>query len=183
MTTPESPESVEALAEAKEELARRMEDACATGGGRALPETTGELLRLEDALLAATKATEEVLAARKRVHEEANEAESAGRGQSTDEEVPIQHGRERERIREFRDADGEEWRVWSVTPGMASPTSQRHLGELRDGWLAFEALSGAARRRLASYPPNWMDLSDRELEGLLHEAAVAPVRKRPEADA
>ena len=182
MTAPESQDSETALAEAKEELARRIEAACETGTAGGLPETTGELLRLEDALLAATKATEGVLAARKRAHDDAEARRDGATGASdADEEVPIAHSRER--IREFRDADGEDWRVWAVTPGMASPTSQRYLGELRDGWLAFEALSGMARRRLVSYPPNWTDLSDRELETLLHEAAVALIRKRPEAGA
>jgi hypothetical protein len=182
MTSPESLDSAAALAEAKEELARRMEEACETAINRGVPETTGELLKLEDALHAATRATEEVLAARQRAQGAADTSQIADRGPRTaEEEVPIEHARER--IREFRDSDGEEWRVWAVTPGMASPTSKRYLGELRDGWLAFESLKGTARRRLVVYPPDWTDLSDRELEKLLHEAAVAPIRKRPEAGA
>jgi hypothetical protein len=182
MTSPESLDSAAALEEAKEELARRMEEACETGISRGVPETTGELLKLEDALHAATKATGEVIAARQRAQGAADADEAAAHGQhATEEEVPIEHSRER--IREFRASDGEEWRVWAVTPGMASPTSQRYLGELRDGWLAFESLRGTARRRLVAYPPDWTDFSDRDLEKLLHEAAVAPIRKRPEAGA
>lgn len=176
MTSPE-PNSAEDLSEAREELARRLEEACQTGTPGNVPETTGELLRLEGALQAATKATEDMLAARRRAHEVAADR----RATATDEEVSIEHGHER--IREFRDADGEDWRVWAVTPGMASPSSQRYLGELRDGWLAFESLSGKARRRLVGYPPNWVAMTDRQLEELLHTAAVAPIRKRPEAGA
>jgi hypothetical protein len=182
MTSQEPTENEEALAEAKEELARRLEEACQTSTGGNVPETTGELLRLEDALHAATKATEEMLAARKRELEAAAERSvSGGQATATDHEVPLEHGRER--IREFRDSKGQEWRVWAVTPGMASQTSQRHLGELRNGWLAFEALTGTGRRRLVAFPQDWMDGTDEQLEELLDRAAVAPVRKRPEAGA
>jgi hypothetical protein len=178
MTSPE-PTSAENLEEAREELARRLEEACQTGtpGSPAtVPETTGELIKLEGALHAAAKATEEMIAARRRANETVTEGRTA-----TDEEVSIEHGHER--IREFRDSEGQDWRVWAVTPGMASPSSQKYLGELRNGWLAFEALSGAARRRLVAFPPNWMGMNDRQLEELLHKAAVAPIRKRPEAGA
>jgi len=178
MTSPE-PNSAEAetLSEAREELARRLEEACQTGTTGNVPETTGELIKLEGALHAAAKATEEMLAARRRATDVATERRASG----SDEEVSIAHGHER--IREFRDAEGEDWRVWAVTPGKASPSSQRYLGELRDGWLAFEALSGKARRRLVAYPPNWTAMTDGQLEELLHKAAVAPIRKRPEAGA
>jgi hypothetical protein len=178
MTSPE-PNSAESLEEAREELARRLEEACQTGAPGTpgnVPETTGELIRLEGALQAAAKATEEMIAARRRVNETGTEGRTA-----IDEEVSIEHGHER--IREFRDSEGQDWRVWSVTPGMASPSSQKYLGELRHGWLAFEALSGAARRRLVAFPPNWTGMSDRQLEELLHQAVIAPIRKRPEADA
>ena len=178
--TSSEPTGTENLDEAREELARRLEEACQTGGtpgtSGSVPETTGELIRLEGALQAAAKATEEVIAAKRKVTETATDGRTA-----TDEEVSIEHGRDR--IREFRDADGQDWRVWAVTPGMASQTSQKYLGELRNGWLAFEALSGAARRRLVSFPSNWMSMSDQQLEGLLNKAAVAPIRKRPEAGA
>jgi hypothetical protein len=66
---------------------------------------------------------------------------------------------------------------------MASPTSQKYLGDLRNGWLAFEALSGAARRRLVNFPLNWTGMNDHQLEELLHRAAIAPIRKRPDAGA
>jgi hypothetical protein len=77
MTSPE-PTSAENLDEAREELARRLEEACqtgATGTVASVPETTGELIRLEGALHAAAKATEEMIAARKR----ANETAAGGR--------------------------------------------------------------------------------------------------------
>jgi hypothetical protein len=34
-----------------------------------------------------------------------------------------------------------------------------------------------------AYPPNWTAMTDGQLEELLHKAAVAPIRKRPEAGA
>ena len=84
-----------------------------------------------------------------------------------------------ERIREFDDRNGCRWRAWAVIPGQASTSSTRNLGELRDGWLAFESMSDSTgKRRLVKFPSDWMTLSDHELEGLLDAASEAPVRKR-----
>lgn len=183
----EVPDESPRMDDAKALLVHRLEEACRTGLGDGPPETTGELLRLEDALVAAARATEEMLElrrqakARKRARRNSADVQSAAEEPRADrlhgdEEVPLSQGQER--IREFRDSTGSEWRAWAVIPGLASPNAQRHLGELRDGWLAFEALDGSARRRLVHYPSNWMMLSEPELTSLLGEAAEAPVRKK-----
>ena len=65
-----------------------------------------------------------------------------------------------ERIRDFVDANGCEWRAWAVIPGQASTSSTRNLGDLRNGWLAFESLSGSGKRRLIDFPDDWMMLDD-----------------------
>lgn len=59
-------------------------------------------------------------------------------------------------IREFTDAAGVRWRVWSTIP-----LSTGVVGTLRRGWLTFEA--GPRRRRLAPIPDGWEDASDAEL--------------------
>ena len=80
-------------------------------------------------------------------------------------------------VRDFVDPNGVAWRVWPVTPDTLQPRTavEDYLGEYGDGWLCFE--SSGERRRLARYPTNWEELSDRELCTLLNAAAVVPARK------
>ena len=80
-------------------------------------------------------------------------------------------------VRDFVDASGVAWRVWPVNPDSLQPrtAAEDYLGEYGDGWLCFEC--AGERRRLASYPTNWEQLSDRELCTLLNAAAVVPARK------
>lgn len=167
--------TAEELERAREELARQLEEACATPVVHGA-ETTGQLRRLDDALLAAARTAEGLIALKQKAREEQALAEgtTAADGTATD----AQGGAHLERIREFKDRNGCEWRAWSVTPGQASTTSTRNLGDLRNGWLAFESLSGSGKRRLVDFPQDWMTLSDAELEVLLERATAAPVRKR-----
>lgn len=158
----------EKLEEAREALARQLEEACRSAINGDTPETTGELLKLDDALLAAARTTEEMIALRTAAR--ARQPEPGGAadvGTST-----------LERIREFTDSAGEQWRVWAVVPGQAISSSPRNLGDLQNGWLAFESLASGAKRRLADFPASWMTMSDEELRELLATAPLAPTRKR-----
>jgi hypothetical protein len=168
----EHPESTaEELERAREELARQLEVACATPITPTTGETTGQLRRLDDALLAAARTAEGMIALKQRVRAEREVTPlSATVGDAGEGHV--------ERIREFHDRNGARWRAWAVVPGQASTSSTRNLGELRDGWLAFESMTDAGKRRLAKFPPDWTTLSDAELEGLLDAASEAPTRKR-----
>lgn len=169
MTAPGGPEGTsETLDRARAELARQLGDACEHTSDGELPETTGELLRLEDSLLAAARATEQMIALRRKARGDREVSTSP------DERVADHL----EGIREFRDRNGVEWRAWSVIPGRASGKAQRYLGELRSGWLAFETLDGRARRRLAPFPADWISVSDSEIERLLEQAIEAPIRRR-----
>ena len=160
----------EELEMARDELARHLEEACASPVGRAEGETTGQLRRLDDVLLAAARTAEGLIALKHKVRSEGELAPVSGaEGQGAESHV--------ERIREFRDRNGCEWRAWAVVPGQASTSSTRNLGELRNGWLAFESLSGSGKRRLIEYPPDWMLLGDAQLEALLESAPNARVRK------
>lgn len=95
--------------------------------------------------------------------------------------------------RQVRDAGGELWIVWQVTPPMRprrdadtvpvsiswdrrmdSPPAQR--AGYMDGWLAFK--SATTRRRLSPYPKGWEWMSDDELLALL---AVAVPAEEPSA--
>jgi len=61
-------------------------------------------------------------------------------------------------LREFTDARGNRWTVWSTVPARRSGVPI----ELREGWLTFE--SGGIRKRLTPMPPNWEDASVARLE-------------------
>lgn len=82
-------------------------------------------------------------------------------------------------LREFRDRAGVEWRAWDITPERMHPATMREmfLGrhvDFQEGWIVFE--SATERRRLAPYPIHWADMSEDELEALLHVAKPTPKR-------
>ena len=56
-------------------------------------------------------------------------------------------------LREFLDAHGKAWTVWSTTPDRRSALPV----DLQAGWLTFE--SGGQRRRLAPIPAGWEETS------------------------
>ncbi|HZO19856.1 MAG TPA: hypothetical protein VFB46_12780, partial [Gemmatimonadaceae bacterium] len=60
-----------------------------------------------------------------------------------------------------------------------SRTSKREstLGEFEHGWLAFETLEEDARKRLPHYPPEWVSMTDVQLQELLARAVEAPTRR------
>ena len=159
----------EELERAREELARQLEVACASPITLDAGETTGQLRRLDDALLAAARTAEGMIALKRKARTE--RALDAGIADLPDD-VHV------ERIREFADRNGCKWRAWAVIPGQAVSSSTRNLGDLRDGWLAFESMTDSGKRRLPKYPNDWLTMTDMELEGLLEAAADAPVRKR-----
>ena len=104
--------------------------------------------------------------------------------------------------RKFRDAEGNEWQVWSVIPrGSIGPESwegidrrapdpvlryrglDRRAGDdrstapvlspgLEGGWLTFEC--GSEKRRIAPIPAGWEDADDAMLDELCRSAQVVP---------
>jgi hypothetical protein len=168
MSTPHSDELTPALTAAEEELIARVEEACSLGPEAPGAEDTGELLRLEEALQSAAKAAEKAIDLRKK------EREKRLRRESEDFSCGM---------REFRDRNGFEWRLWAV-----KPTPRRGPGgsldrlrpEYRGGWLSFERLDGAERRRLLAFPDDWATRTVAGLEDLL--ASATPVPRRLDAD-
>ena len=164
MTKPPSDELAPALTAAEEDLIARVEEACALGPEAPGEEDTGELLRLEKALEAAAKAAEKAI------------------------ELRIKQRRLREgedytcELREFRDRDGNEWRLWAVRPlRPETPTGLDRLRpEYQKGWLTFERIDGTERRRLLAIPDDWATRGVRELEDLLALAARVSPRGRGE---
>ena len=160
-----------ALRKAEAELAKHLDQACEAHG------SVDELLQLEEDLLAAARAAGEAVRLRRRLEERA-----AAGGASTSEEVtspappPAESGG---RVREFGDRQGRAWRVWEVRPGLGRPLHElhRYLGDYVNGWLAFGCLDNDIRKRLPKFPPDWLQMSDREIEALMLRAIDVPKRK------
>jgi hypothetical protein len=182
MRTPHEPESVEpALRRVEADLARRLDEACEEIDQKDLSqESMGELLRLEEDLLAAARAAEQAI----RLRRQLGERPATARGSDTSttpapapEPVPDEDATA-SRLREFKDDAGRAWRVWEVRPRSAGrANAERYLGEYFKGWLAFELLGGDLRRRLPSFPDEWLRLSDEELDRLLRGAVDVPQRR------
>ena len=85
-------------------------------------------------------------------------------------------------LREFRDANGVEWRVWATIPAATEVVRivVGTLGTLDGGWLTFECAEG--RRRLAPFPADWDSLSDAELERCCADAKAPPPRRSRRPD-
>lgn len=168
-----------ALEQAEAELRRQLGEVCEARQRPVSAESTGELLRLEEALVSAADAAKRAvsLRRRRRVQVETDGADAAA-------SVSDGGGAAAESVREFGDRDGRSWRVWAVTPDRArgGRAGDRHLGEYCDGWLAFECLEGEERKRLPQYPEDWAHRTDAELEQLLGQA-VAPRRRATERSA
>ena len=165
------------LRDAEAELRSRLRDACEAEASGIATDSAAEIRRLEDSLLAAAVAAEQTLALRRHIERRAGEARereesSAARPNEPTASVP--------KVREFRDAEGQLWRAWPVTPGQARPgrTAERYLGEFHKGWICFEALESTARRRLPGQPAQWTELKEPQLCQLLHQAINAPQRER-----
>jgi hypothetical protein len=83
-------------------------------------------------------------------------------------------------VREFTDSKNVVWRVWDVTTAQMHPVTKNEefMGDLADGWLAFE--SPSEKRRLAApYPVDWASMSIPQLEALCRQAP--PVAGRPKS--
>lgn len=86
-------------------------------------------------------------------------------------------------LREFTDAAGRPWTVWSVHPSSdvrlrstpAATTPDEH-DLLRNGWLVFE--TPGERRRLVPIPLDWDVVDDLALEELCTRATPVPTRRR-----
>ena len=78
----------------------------------------------------------------------------------------------------FTDSEGVRWHVWNVERSSFATTRTDYLStEYRTGWLCFENEGATVRRRLASYPEDWMSLPAHRLEQLCRIAEVVPARR------
>src|SRR5580765_6134997 len=119
------------LDEAESELRQRLEDACESEAKGVSTESTEEVRRLEDTLLAAAVAAKQTIALR-------DQMKSRPRGEREPlvkpDDKPVMG------VREFTDEVGRPWRAWSVVPGMSRASSHggQILGDFQNGWICFE---------------------------------------------
>ena len=178
------------LDEAESELSRRLHEACEAEAQGVASESTAEIRRLEDTLLAAALAAERTVAARRHLQDAALESlaqahvdaqaradAEARTPATTGGSCPIPEGTV---VRQFEDEMGRRWRAWPVVPDTrrTQQSSLRGLGEYQDGWICFEALDDSGRRRLPGRGQRWTELPAEELPRLLAAAIKVPERKR-----
>lgn len=188
------------LDDSENELRQRLEEACEAEAKDVSTESTEKIRQLEDNLLAAALAAKQTVALRShmkrrtRKERERPIAIDVGADRATQARAPRREKRESsmdERgekdvvmgVREFTDDEGRSWRAWSVVPGLsrASSGGGQFLGGFQNGWICFEGLDVAARRRLPYPRAKWPSISDEELRHLLQQAIDAPLRQKKTA--
>jgi len=188
------------LEDVEEELRRRLHEACEAEANGLSTESTQEVRRLEDALLAAAVAAEQTISVRRHMQRRGSKKrerqvstdQTTDRSPSTNpksdessDESRGERGKEPDsRVREFVDDTGRSWRAWPVIPGLSrsSARGRGFLGDFQDGWICFEGLNTTARRRLPYRQPNWANITDEELQRLLARAIDAPGRTTKRQD-
>ncbi len=190
------------LDDAENELRRRLEEACEAEAGGVSTESTEEVRKLEDNLLAAASAAKQTIAVRSQIkrrrHAErerpinidvaADRDGQAGVLPKGNPESGVDERGEKPPmgVREFTDDEARPWRAWLVVPGLTKSSSngRRFLGDFQNGWICFEGVDRPARRRLPYRQANWPNISDEELRHLVRQAIDAPIReKRPPGQA
>jgi hypothetical protein len=195
MTSPKRPDPLEpVLRESEAELKRLLRETCIAEANGVTDESSAAIRHLEDTLLAAAVAAEQTITLRRHIREKNARGEQASVRAHEVAPIPVPVQKEpspaegtppsAERMREFRDPQGRQWRAWSVTPGRARGDSSvgRYLGEYHKGWICFETLDSSARRRLPCEQAAWRDLTEDDLRNLLEQAISAPPRKSSAAD-
>jgi len=183
------------LDDAENELRRRLEEACEAEAGGVSTESTEEVRKLEDSLLAAASAAKQTIAVRSQIKRHrraererpvkidvaADRDRQAGVPQKGNPESGVDERGEKPAmgVREFTDDEGRPWRAWLVVPGLskASSNGRQFLGDFQNGWICFEGVDRPARRRLPYRQANWPNISDEELKHLVRQAIDAPIRE------
>jgi hypothetical protein len=182
------------LRRVEEELEQRLEEVCAKQ--EVGDETTAELIRLEETLEDAARAAKQAISLRRRARVEREQPLERGgdterafdRPAGVAEAGPVAavtEGEEDTGVREFRDREGREWRVWAVMPHLTQSRTgaARFMGEYTEGWLAFESVDQALRKRLPHFPDDWRGRDENGLRELLdraHDAQHRPKGRGPE---
>jgi hypothetical protein len=156
------------LHEAEQTLDQTLAEACASPP--ATKADTGELIRVDELLEAASEAAKRAVSLRRR-----RRADSTQRSTQQGERVAmgdVEAAASADAThRVFTDAGGVQWDAFAVYPE-SRPSVLAHLkGTYQQGWLCFD--SGTEKRRLSPIPDHWQGLSDAQLQELVARAEVA----------
>jgi len=186
------------LDDAENELRRRLEEACEAEADGVSTESTEEVRKLEDSLLAAASAAKQTIAVRSQIKRRRHakserpikidvapdrDTQAPAPRKGTPESKVDERGETAEKaamgVREFTDDVARPWRAWLVVPGLtkASSNGRQFLGDFQNGWICFEGVDRPARRRLPYRQANWPNITDEELKRLVRQAIDAPVRE------
>ena len=182
------------LDDAENELRRRLEEACEAEAGGVSTESTEEVRKLEDSLLAAASAAKQTIAVRSQMKRRGHaqrgrpikldvaddRGTQPGATRKLASRVDERGGKTAMGVREFTDDEGRSWHAWLVIPGVgkASSSGTRFLGDFQNGWICFEGVDRSARRRLPYRQANWANITDEELKHLVRQAIDAPIREK-----
>jgi hypothetical protein len=184
------------LNDAENELRRRLEEACEAEAGGVSTESTEEVRKLEDNLLAAASAAKQTIAVRSQmkrrryagrerpikidVAPDRDTQAPAPRKGTPKSKVDEGHEKPAMGVREFTDDEAQPWRAWLVVPSLsrASSNGGKFLGDFQNGWICFEGVDRPARRRLPYHQADWPNISDEELKQLVGQAIDAPIREK-----
>lgn len=153
-----------ALDKAQKALEVALEEACAVDFSKV---DTGELIRIEEALVSAHKAAKDAVSLRLRRRSQRAGSLGSTRGGVADEPAPITH-------RVFDDIRGKRWHAFSVHSSEATVERAGLPDAFKRGWLVFE--SNDEVRRVAPIPDKWEDLSIDDLRQICFSAAASPRR-------
>ena len=155
-----------ALEKAQKALQLALEEACDVDLNKI---DTGELIRIEETLVSASKAAKDAvsLRLRRRTQRATGGAGSARADAVAEEPEAITH-------RVFDDIRGKRWHAFAVH-GSEATVERAGLPEaFKHGWLVFESKDEV--RRVAPIPARWEELSIDELRQLCFSAAASPRR-------
>jgi len=124
---------------------------------------TGEMIRIEESLAAASKAAKEVVSVRLKMRRQRVKMTAIQDSDLADVAPMIKR-------RLFDDFAGKRWEVFAVYP------SKEHAlpVDFRGGWLVFESANEI--RRVAPIPDQWTELSIDDLRLMCHRAARSAQR-------
>ncbi len=188
------------LDDAENELRRRLEEACEAEARGVSTDSTEEVRRLEDSLLAAASAAKQTIAVRsdmkrRRYAQRERQIKTdlaadretkarAPRKENPESKVGERGEKAAMGVREFTDDEARPWRAWLVVPGLtkANSNGRQFLGDFQNGWICFEGVGRLARRRLPYRQANWPNITDEELKHLVRQAIDAPIRGKNTQD-
>jgi hypothetical protein len=154
------------LEQLKESLRSSLAEVCRDDVGRL---DTGQLVRIEEALVVARETAKEVVSIRRKRRRRASTKVAA-----RDTEAP---GPVTGTHRVFVDPKGMSWDVFAVLPNVGGKALARLPGPFQQGWLCFDAAT--EKRRLSPIPHGWETATDEELLRLRDQAIAVPPRTTP----